>query len=48
VSRLDQFEPHTVRAELDRVTDVRALELGQHAIDAVHLEPEQVSIQSYV
>jgi hypothetical protein len=40
VSRLDPFEPHTVRAELDRVTDLGALELWQHAIDAVHVQPE--------
>ena len=39
---LDALDPHPVGAVADRVADLRVLELGQDAVDAVHVEAEQV------
>ncbi len=39
---LDALDPHSVRAKPDRVSDLGLLELRQDAVDAVHVEAEQV------
>jgi hypothetical protein len=39
---LDSLEPHPVRAVAERFADLGVLELGENAVDAVHVEAEQV------